>query len=125
MNAPGNRHAFMGIRVQRSKNLGRPLLKEEDAPNLSTRNFLNMPVNDAESLRSRQPNHMAKGLGEGGNLILLKAHWYYLTNGSNRSILRTTLLRVGDSTDHGWVPGREQVLDCRHGQAARPPLKGY
>ena len=54
------------MRVQRSKNSGRPLFKEEDAQNPSTKNFLNKPVNDAESLRSRQPTHILKVLGDGG-----------------------------------------------------------
>ncbi len=56
----------MGMRIQRSRNSGRPLLKEEDAPNLSTKNFLNVPVTDAESLHSRQPTHILKVLGNGG-----------------------------------------------------------
>ncbi len=41
-------------------------MKDEDAPNLSTKDFLNMPVNDAESLRSKQPSHILKVLGNGG-----------------------------------------------------------
>src|SRR5271157_6660110 len=62
-----NRHlCVIRMRVQRSKNSARPPLKEEDAPNLSTKNFLNKPVNDAESLRSRQPTHILKVLGDGG-----------------------------------------------------------
>ena len=54
------------MRFQRNKNSGRPFLEEEAAPNLSTKNFLNKPVNDAESLRSRQPTHILKVLGDGG-----------------------------------------------------------
>src|SRR5208283_1127059 len=50
----------------KKQEVGEALLKEEDAPNLSTKNFLNMPVNDAESLRSRQPTHILKVLGDGG-----------------------------------------------------------
>ncbi len=41
-------------------------MKDEDAPNLSTKDFLNMPVNDAESLRSKQPSHILIVLGNGG-----------------------------------------------------------
>ncbi len=48
----------MPMRGQRSKNSGGPLLKEEDTPNLSTKDFLSMPVNDAESLQSRQQSHI-------------------------------------------------------------------
>ncbi len=54
------------MRVQRINNSARPRLKEEDAPNLSTKTFLNMPVNDAETLRSRQPIHILKVLEDGG-----------------------------------------------------------
>ncbi len=56
----------MGMSVHSNKNSGRPLLKEEDATNLSTKNFLNTRVNDAESLRSRQPPHILKVLGDRG-----------------------------------------------------------
>ena len=41
-------------------------MKEEDAPNPSTKNFLNKPVNDAESLRSRQPTHVQEVSRDGG-----------------------------------------------------------
>ncbi len=53
-------------RVQRDKNSGRPLLNEEDAPNPSTKNLLNKPVNDVESLQSRQPTHILRVLRDGG-----------------------------------------------------------
>ncbi len=57
---------LMPMHVQGVRNSGRRLLKDEDAPNLFTKNFLNMPVNDAESLRSKQPTHILKVLGDGG-----------------------------------------------------------
>ncbi len=41
-------------------------MKEDNAPNFSTKNFLNKLVSDAESLRSRQPTHMLKVLGDRG-----------------------------------------------------------
>ena len=41
-------------------------MKEEDTPNLFTKNFLNKPANDAESLLSRQSTHILKVLGDGG-----------------------------------------------------------
>ncbi len=63
---------------------------EGASPNPSTKNFLNMPVSDAELEQSGQPTHILKVLGESGgrgvfqnasspgNLIRLKAHWYYM-----------------------------------------------
>ena len=54
------------MRVQRSKNSGRPIIKEEDSPNPSAKDFLNMSVNDAGSLQSNQPTNILKVLGDGG-----------------------------------------------------------
>ena len=54
------------MRVQGGKNSVKPLLKEKDAPNLSTKNFLSMLVGDGELLRSKQPTHILKVLGDGG-----------------------------------------------------------
>ena len=57
----------MVVRVQRGKNSGRPLLKEEDAPNHSTKNFLNKPITDAESILSRQQTNILKVLWDVGS----------------------------------------------------------
>ena len=35
-------------------------------PNPSTKNFLNIPVGEAEPLRSKQPSNILKVLGDGG-----------------------------------------------------------
>ncbi len=41
-------------------------LYEGASPNPSTKNFLNMAVSDAELLRSKQPTHILKVLGDRG-----------------------------------------------------------
>ena len=56
----------MGMRFQRNKNSGDPILKEGASPNPSTKNFLNMLIGDAEVLRSKQPSHIQKVFADGG-----------------------------------------------------------
>ena len=54
------------MRVQRYKNWRDPLLNEKASPKPSTKDFLNMPVSDAEFEQSGQPTHILKVLGDGG-----------------------------------------------------------
>ena len=63
---------LMPMHVQGVRNSGRRLLKDEDAPNLFTKNFLNMPVNDAESATIKATNPYSKsfrGWGSGAMLV--------------------------------------------------------
>ncbi len=52
---------FKAIRIR-----GYPILKEWASPNPSAKNFLSMLVGDGELLRSKQPTHILKVLGDGG-----------------------------------------------------------